>query len=925
MNIPASLMRAIAAALAAVVFGACSGTERPEALLDKAQASLAAADPKAAEIHLKNLLQVDESNTEARFLLAGIYRDANDLRSAEKEYRRARDLGFDRDKVTPPMLAAMYRLGLYQELVDDARGLALREPTAQADALTSVGHAQIALAQPAEAARTFAAALAARPDHVPAQVGALRARAVDDRAGARMALDALLQRNPDSSDALLLMGDLTLADGKAAPARALYDKVADLSPNDVETRAKLVALAIELKDLDGANARHAELRKLVPGAPVTHYLRALIDVNANRLEPAREAVLEALRLAPDYMPAVTLAAGLSLSLNALEQAERYARMSIERTPENPVGYRVLGATYLRMKAPDRALEAVRPALARTPPDPVALSIAGEASLKLNDPAAAAGYFERAAKANPADARSLAGLGVSHLASGQSARGIGELEQAVRLDSANLQADVALVMAHLRQRQFDKALAAVARMEQKAPKSPTPAGLRGAVLSAKGDVKGARAAFEKALAIDPTYFPAAANLAAFDLRENRPGDARQRYEAVLAKDPKQSQAAVALATLTARTGGPRDQVLGELKKAREANPDAVLPILATARYLIETNAPKDAIPMLQEAANRNPENTQILYVLAHAFIGSGQRAQAIGTWEKLLRIDPRAVLAQLRIGEAHLAGGDRDAALQSFRKAATIAPDAVEPQAGMAMVLQQQGKTDEAMRIAARLRASEKQKVAGTILTGDLLAAERKWSEASDRYRSAFAQQRSLQTGTKVHRALRAAGRDADAETFLRDWIRAEPANLRLRQFAGDSESVRGRWKPALEHYAVVLEKEPRNALALNNAAWALHELKDGRAMDHARRAWEAAPQSAPILDTYGVILSGSGDAKGLGLLRQAVELAPAQPRIRLHLAEALARAGDAAGARVQLDELLKTTPTGPVADSARMLQAKLAP
>jgi hypothetical protein len=43
------------------------------------------------------------------------------------------------------------------------------------------------------------------------------------------------------------------------------------------------------------------------------------------------------------------------------------------------------------------------------------------------------------------------------------------------------------------------------------------------------------------------------------------------------------------------------------------------------------------------------------------------------------------------------------------------------------------------------------------------------------------------------------------------------------------------------------------------------------------------------------------------------------------LAEALARAGDAAGARVQLDELLKTTPTGPVADSARMLQAKLAP
>ncbi|RPH67080.1 MAG: PEP-CTERM system TPR-repeat protein PrsT, partial [Burkholderiales bacterium] len=723
--------------------------------------------------------------------------------------------------------------------------------------------------------------------------------------------------------ALLLKGDLELADRKLAPARALYEKVADLSPTDLETRAKLVSLAIELNDLDGAKKRHEELRKLAPGAPGTHYLNALIHARQNKLEPAREAVQQALRLAPDYMPAVSLAAGLSLSANALEQAERHARMMVERTPENPMGYRVLGATYLRMNAPDRALEAVRPALGRTPPDPVLLSIAGEASLKLNQPAAAAGYFERASKFDPEDARARTGLGLSHLASGQSASGIGELEQAVALDSANVQADIALVMAHLRERQYDKALAAVGRLEKKEPKNPVSASLRGAVLSARGDIKGARSAFEQALALDPAYFPAAANLAAFDLRDNRPGDARQRYRSVLAKDPKNSQAAVAVALLTAHTGGPREQVLDELKQAREANPEAVLPILATARYLIETGAPKDAIPMLQEAANRNTENTQILDVLATGFVRSGQRAQAISTWEKILRLDPKAVLAQVRIGEAQLAGGDLEAALASFRKAAAIAPQAVEPQVGMAAVLHQQGKKDEAMRIAARMRANDKQKVAGAVLEGDLLAADGDWAEASDRYRGAFAQQRSLQIGVKAHRALRTAKRDAEAETFLRDWVRAEPANLRLRLYAGEADTVRERWKQAFEHYAVVLEKEPKNALALNNAAWALHELKDARALDHARRAYEAAPKSASIVDTYGVILSAAGDPKGLGLLRQAVDIAPANPQIRLHLAEALARANDKAGAKAQIDELLKATPAGPTADSARALQAKL--
>ena len=923
MRITKPIARTVAATLVAAALGACSSTEKPEALLAKAQASIAASDPKAAEIHLKNLLQLDEKNAEARYLLAGIHLAANDPRSAEKEFRRARDLGFDRVKVMPPLLESLYQLGQYKEVVAEAQGIALGDPAAQARALTTTGRAQVRLAQTADASRSFAAALAAKADHVPAQVGAASIKALTDRPGARAAVDAILQRNPESVDALLLKGDLEAADRKPEAARALYEKVADLSPYDLETRAKIVALALELNDLPLAHKRLDELRKLAPSAPGTHYLRAAVDTRENKLAPAREAVQEALRLAPDYLPAISLAAGLNLSLNALEQAERYSRTMVERAPNNPIGYRLLGATYLRMNAPDRALEAVRPALDRTPPDPVLLSIAGEASLKLNDPAAAGGYFERASKINPEDARSKTGLALSHLARGESERGIGELEQAVELDSTNLQADVALVMAHVRERQYDKALAAVARMEQKAPRSPMPLGLRGSVLAAKGDVKGARAAYEKALTLDPTWFPAAANLAAFDLRENRPGDARQRYQAILAKDPKNSQAAVAIATLTARTGGAREQVLDELKKAREANPDAVLPILATARYLIDTNAPKDAIPMLQEAANRNPENTQVLDLLATAFVRSEQRAQAISTWEKLLRINPKAGVAQFRIGETQLAGGDRDAALASFRKAAQISPDAAEPQIGIAMVLYQQGKKDEAMRIATRMKAGDTLKVPGTILEGDLLAADGKWADASERYRAAFAQQRAMPTGFKLHRALRAAKRDDDADRFLRDWIRSEPANLALRLYAGESETLRQHWKQAFEQYAVVLEREPKNALALNNAAWALHELKDPRALDHARRAYESSPKSPAVLDTYGVILNASGDRKGIDLLRQAVELAPKDPQMRLHLAEALAGAGDKAGAKAQIDKLLEAAPTGKFADAARALQGKL--
>ncbi|ODU67678.1 MAG: hypothetical protein ABT05_03420 [Lautropia sp. SCN 66-9] len=736
------------------------------------------------------------------------------------------------------------------------------------------------------------------------------------------AVDQILARQPDSVEALSLKADLELADGKLKEGRELLRKVTGASPFDIEALAKLVTIDLDLQDLDAAKTDHEALRKLAPGSPVTHYLRASLEARQNNLSVAREAVQEALRLAPDYLPAVALAAGLNLSLNSLEQAERHARTLIERSPNSPQGYRVLGATYLKMNAPDRALEAVRPVLNRDS-DATLLAIAGEAALKMNDPSAAAGYFDRAAKLNPKDARTKTGLALSHLASGDASRGVSELEEAVQLDSGNMQADVALIMTHVRERKFDAALTAVDRMEKKAPKSPLPATLRGAVLSAKGDSKGARAALARALELDPAFFPAASSLASLDLRENRPNDARKHFEAVLAKDPKNSQAAVALATLSARSGASRDQVLAELKKAREANPDAVLPIIATGRYLIETNTPRDAIPMLQEASNRNPENTQVLDTLAMAFLRSDQRAQAIDAWEKILRIDPKAVVAQLKIGEAHLGARDGNAALQSFRKAAEIAPQAVEPQAGIAMALAQLNRKDEAMKVAAKLRSDEKGKLAGTVLEGDLLAADQKWNEASERYRSAFAMQKTLPVGFKADRSLRAAKRDADADTFLRDWVRAEPNNLPLRLYAGESELGRQRWKESFEHYAVVIEKEPKNALALNNAAWALHQLKDARAADYARRGYEAAPKAAPIIDTYGLILAENGDKKGIDLLREAVQIAPNEAQYRLHLAEALVRSGDKSGAKRELETLLKATPEGPMAEQAKALQGRL--
>jgi len=924
MKLSVPLRRTLGASLVALSFSACSGNEAPDALLTKAQESIRASDPRSAEIYLKNVLQQEEANAQARFLLGEVYLQGNDLRSAEKELRRARDLGYDPKQVVPALLETMLALGEAQAVVDQAKDASTGDPLAGARIRTAAARAHLQLGQRDEARKAFEAALAAKADHAPAKVGLATLQAGTDRPGARAAVELILKEDPDSVDALSLKADLDIADREFQGARESLAKIAKVRPNDAASRAKLVSVSLELNDLDGAQRDLAELRKLAPKAPVTHYLVALIHSRKNELKEARDEVEEALRLAPDYLPAVGLAAGLSLSANALEHSERYSRQLIDRLPQNPVGYRVLGATYLRRNDPQKALDAVKPGLKQHPDDAPMLAIAGEAALKLNQPKDAAGYFQRASQLSPEAAQPRTGLGLSRIAAGDTASGVEELEHATELDAGNQQADVALITALLRSREYDKALEAVDRMQKKAePTNALPSNLRGSVLAAKGDLPGARAAFEKALQSDPKFLAAASNLATLDLREGRPGDARQRYETLLAKDPKNTQAGVSLAILMARTGSTRDEVLGQLKRTREANPDAVLPILATARYLMETNTPKDAIPMLQEAANRNPSDARILDQLAMAFRQSGQSEQAIANWEKVLRLNPKAALAQFRIGETQLAGGNRDAALASFRKASTIAPEAIEPRAATAALLQQMGRKDEAMRIATTMRENEKTKVPGLMLEGDLNAANGKLPEAIEKYRAAFAAQKALPIGSKLHRALLAAKKEDEADRMLRDWIRVQPADLRVRMFAGESQTARRHWKEAFEQYAVVLEKEPKNPIALNNAAWALHELKDERALDYGRRAYDAAPKSAAVVDTYATILVAKGDRKGVELMREAVALAPTSPQLRLHLAQALAKFDDKAGARAEIETLLKTTSEGPVADSARAMLTKL--
>ena len=890
----------------------------------KATQALQAKDLKAAELFLKTAIQKQDS-AQARMLLGGIYRDTTDFKAAESELRRAIELGADRNLVVPDLLDTLFNMGEFQKVIDDSKNLTVDQAEPRAKVSTVIGRSYLSLGKSDLAKKAFEEALALQPNHLPAQAGMASLMASwGDKAGARKAAEGILAKDPNSQDAAMLKADLILLEGKLVEARDLFSGIVTRNPSSILARAKITAIEIDLKNFDSARAQWKELAKLNGASPGTAYLRSLLEFRDGKLDAARETVQFAIKVSPDYVPTLILAANIYLALNSYEQAEKHARMALERAPGTIQAQRLLAATYLKMNSPERAMQIVQPMIDKNTVDSAILAIAGEASLKLNEPVKAASYFDKASKLDPNDPSKRTGLALAKMASGDQTSAFSELEQAVEIDSNSYQADIALIMGRVKEKQYDKALEAVNRLEKKLAKNPLPHNLRGMVLMAKNDPAGARSAFQKALDIDPVFFAAAANLASLDMRENKPEEAKKRYETLLTKDPKHTQALSALASLSSRLGGSKESTLEYLRRAKASSPGAIGAVLALANFYMENKLPREAIPVIQEGLTANPNRIELLDVLGSAYLQLNERQQAMDTFDRMVKVNPTSAPLQYRLGELRAAMRDEAGALQNFKRASELQPKAIEPKIAIASMLLRQGKIADAKSVAAQLQKDIGNSAAGLALEGDLFGVENKWPEATISYKKAFDLEKTVSIGVKLHQAYSRSNKVAEAETLLADWFKAAPNDIAMRLYAGEHEIARERWSEAVKHYDAVLKIDPKHAAALNNVAWALNKLKDPRAISLAEQAYALAPQSPPVIDTLGYLLVESGNtSRGIELLRQAVSLAPRASEYRLHLAEALSKAGDKGAARKELDIVLKDAPKGAVGDAAKALSTKL--
>ncbi|HSD54202.1 MAG TPA: XrtA/PEP-CTERM system TPR-repeat protein PrsT [Burkholderiales bacterium] len=923
-NLPRLGASAVMTALTAALAAGC-GQDSPDKLVASAKAYMAVHDQRAATIQLKNALQAEPQNAEARYLLGVSLSESGDYVSAEKEFRRALEYGYPAERVYPRLAQSLVALGEFKKATAELEVVKLADPAAEAAVKTTLAEAYLAQGQRDEARAAAAAALAAKPGYPQARVVQARIMAgARDLEGATKIADEVLASSPALPEALALKAELLIASGNPAEAAQVLTELVKARPYNSAARFTLISLLIDSKDYERAATEIAAMRKAIPNDMRSRYLEALVAFRKGEPAKAREPLQQVLKVAPDNAPSLLLAGAIELQLGATAAAEEHLRRVLARYPNSLVARNLLTVTYLRTGRPAKAEEELEPALRGAPQNPAVLRLAGEVALANNRLADAARYYDQAAAAAKDDVAIRTRAAQLRFATGDVDRAFKDLEEASGLDESNYQADLALIAAHLRRKEYDKALAAVATLEKKQPKNPLTYNMKGGVYLAMRDRKNAQANFERALQLQSDYLPAAANLARLDLAEKRPDDARKRFEAIVAKAPKNEGAILALAQIQAATGTPAKEVAATLERAVAADPQSAAARLALIAHYGQARDAKAALATAQAAAAALPNDVRIMEALALAQLGAGDTNQAIATFNRLVGALPQSPAPLMRLAAVHFGAKDYDAALQALRKALVLSPDNLEVAREIIVVQLAAGRVDEAVKEARDVQRRRPKQAIGFAMEGDVLANQKKFTEAAKVYAEASKRQALPQLVVREHQLLTAAGQPASGDAVVTRWLKQNPKDTVVRMYLADREIRDKNFRQASRQYREVLALQPENAIALNNLAWSLYELKDPAAEGHAEKAYELAPGNLAIQDTYGWILVNQGDAKrGAEILGKAAAAAPNALEIRMHYAKALLKAGDTARARQELEAVASAKNDSPLKGEAAELLKQL--
>lgn len=906
----AALLRAVMILAFLVWAAGCTSVEDPSVRMERALAHEAEGDLRAAAFELRRALQDEPDHPEIRFHLGRLNVLAGRGDAAERELRRALDLGIPAAQVAPWRVDGLLVQEQYTRALSEIVSFMEGDASApDATWLARRAEAYLGLGRIAEAEADIRSASEADPGQP--RVLVVQATMAQQQGHAERVLELARQAvQADGADprAAVLQGWAALrlvrfeeaeqALRHAVEAATARSNIAELS----RARLLLVEAYLGQGNTADAGATVEALEEIVGDVPEISYLKAVVAYRRGDFAESRTWLQDTLRQRPDHQPARLLSGGAAYAVGEYEEAVTHLRRHLAMVPDNAAARRLLAAAQSRLGRHEEAMAALEP-LRTGAPDPdtaTLLSLIGRAASVSGELDTAETALRGALAQAPGDASLRGELARLHAAQGRYDEAIEELSALV--GEGDDTADLLLVRTLLAKGDAAAAYGHARSLVERDRSRPEWHALLGFVELARGDRESARGSLVDALDRDADYLPAVMALGHLSLEDGNLASAERYFNSALRVRPDHAFAMLGLAE-SAHRRGDVDTARSWLGRAAEHHPDAVVPRLWLARIHWQSGDGSAAMEAAREAVREAPGDARALGLLGELQLRTGDTDGASGTYKRLLEADPSAIQARLALARIEARRGREEEARRHMAAALESAPGDVRviDQAGrLELAL---GQTDAALDHARRLQREHAGSPAGWILEGDVLSRTGRHSQAYDAYARAHAVAPASLTVRRMAGAAGQSGAGDRALQVLEDWLKMHPEDTDAMLSLAMLLHREGEHDRAEDLYAGVLERDPDQAAALNNLTWLYLERDDDRAMETARRAYELQPGPATA-HTYGWTLVEHGDvAGGLPLIESAASQAPV-PEVRYRLAVALSRSGDDVAARRVLSELL---------------------
>lgn len=558
---------------------------------------------------------------------------------------------------------------------------------------------------------------------------------------------------------------------------------------------------------------------------------------------------------------------------------------------------------------------LRNAVRKAPELGPAQALLGQALAQQGDHAGALRAYRRAMENGAGDAGVRLGLLQAQVRTGQHLRVIETLAGEADLDPGE---ELVLADAELAASRIDSA-------RQRYLRHPDHVSAQlglGQIAALSGDLSGATAHFQRALALDPGNGEAQLGLGQVALSLGHLDQAAAAFEAALAFESLRIPGNLGLARTRLAENDPEAAARHAGIVVRLA-PDYLAGHYLLAQAALAEGDLKRARSSLDKVLERAPSNVAALYLLANLEARAGDNAAAIRAGERALANHPDHEDSRLLLASLYLAGQDPGAAVRVLE---TLVDEGRNARAlalyGTAMLELDNADAatrafESAVALAPDAAALRNQFAVSLAASGELTAAETQLQQALN-----------LDAGQGRSDYLLAMIRlgqgDWDgALAGARQLKDKDPANPLADHLSGSAYLAAGQPQAARSAFAAALALDPDYLPAIHGLAQVAGRTGGAAAAAAVYRDFlETHPDNVDGRLALAELALTEGDAAAaLAYLEAAVAAGPEITAARLALAEAYARAGRANDARKQVEAARQQVPAHP---GVRLLEARIA-